>query len=116
MLRNSNNVSSCSEIVMSLRVEEKERNKWSEDKIDSFLISMKLDLVCGIYFVMVTVRDVKKTLNEINKQLDVPVEEIKSKWISLRAQFSREMRNVTKTKSGQSTDVLYDSHSLGVLC
>ena len=40
----------------------------------------------------------------------LPVEDVKLKWISLRAHFVREIRNVTKTKSGKSTDEMYDSH------
>ena len=41
--------------------------------------------------------------------MNLSVDEVKQKWLSLRAQFGRELKNSNKQKSGQSTDELYIS-------
>ena len=55
-------------------------------------------------------RNVKeKALSEIEEQLDMEIAAIKANWNSLRAQHRREIAKENKTKSGQSTDDLYES-------
>ena len=51
----------------------------------------------------------EKAMNEICEELSVSVDEAKQKWMSLRAQFGRELKNSNKHKSGQSTDELHVS-------
>ena len=97
--------------VMASTVVKKERKKWSEDEME-MLIDLYEARPClwDIFCIEYSKRDAKeKALSEISDQLDVSVEEIKSKWLGLRAQFGRELRSVTKTKSGQSTEELYVS-------
>ena len=55
-------------------------------------------------------RNVKeKALSEVKEQLGIEIAAIKAKWNSLRAQHGRELAKENKTKSGQSTDDLYES-------
>ena len=55
-------------------------------------------------------RDVReKALSEIKEELGIEINTIKSKWNSLRAQHGRELAKESKTKSGQSTDDVYES-------
>ena len=54
-------------------------------------------------------RDVReKALSGIKEELGIEINTIKSKWNSLRAQHGRELAKESKTKSGQSTDDVYE--------
>ena len=55
-------------------------------------------------------RDIKeKAISEISVELNIDIPTIKAKWNSLRAQHGRELAKENKTKSGQSTDEIYES-------
>ena len=55
-------------------------------------------------------RDVReKALSKIKEELGIEINTIKSKWNSLRAQHGRELAKESKTKSGQSTDKVYEN-------
>ena len=70
---------------------------------------MKLDLVIGTYPTY-SKRDIReKALSEIKEELGIEINKIKSKLNSLRAQHGRELAKGSKTKSGQSTDDIYES-------
>ena len=64
-----------------------------------------------------TKRDFKEiAYTKIASSLDTNVESIKAKINGLRAQFGREVAEVNKTKSGQSTDELYLSSWIHYNC
>ena len=97
------------------KVEKKEKAKggkdWTEDEI-SLLIDMFEDKPClwDVFDKHYTKRDVKEiAYKEIADSLDTNIESIKTKINGLRAQLGREVAKVNKTKSGQSTDDLYNS-------
>ena len=49
----------------------------------------------------------ERALDELSRELDTPVADIKSKLLSLRSQLGRERAKESMTKSGQSLDDLY---------
>ena len=51
----------------------------------------------------------RKALQEIAEAMDIPKEEVTSKWNVLRAQFSREVHSELKLKSGAATRERYKS-------
>ena len=51
----------------------------------------------------------RKALQEIAEAMDIPKEEVTSKWNVLRAQFSREVHSELKLKSGAATSERYKS-------
>ena len=50
----------------------------------------------------------EKAYKEIETELEVPVAEIRKKILQLRSQLGREIAKCNKTKSGQSSDELYE--------
>ena len=96
--------STCKEVKV-------EKRRWSDDEIENLIDLYESkpclwDIFCKEY----SKRDMKeKAMNEICEELSVSVDEAKQKWMSLRAQFGRELKNSNKHKSGQSTDELYVS-------
>ena len=80
-------------------LQKRKKQKWSEEELSlGYILQGLQQKGCK-----------RKGLEWDSEHLDVPVEEVKAKWISLRAQFGREMRSVANTKIGQSTDELYVS-------
>ena len=88
-----------------------EIRKWTDDEVESIMdLYESRPCLWDIFSKDYRKRDFKeKALNEISEEIFIPVEEIKQKWLSLRAQYGRELTNSKKQKSGQSTDELYIS-------
>ena len=97
---------------------EKKANKakggkdWQEDKV-SHLIELleERPSLWDVFHKDYAKRDVRDVAyNKIAEVFECNTASIKSKIDGLRAQLGREMGNVNKTKSGQSTDDLYVSN------
>ena len=88
-----------------------EIGKWTDDEVESIMdLYESRPCLWDIFSKDYRKRDFKeKALNEISEEIFIPVEEIKQKWLSHRAQYGRELTNSKKQKSGQSTDELYVS-------
>ena len=81
--------------MAALRVEKKERRKWKRTNWTSLSIFEARPCIWDIFCKEYSKRDAKeKALNEISEQFDVSAEEVKSKWISLRAKLNAEFKKL----------------------
>ena len=90
---------------------DRKKIRWDDEMVDK-LIDLYETRPClwDIADPTYSKRNVKeKALSEIKEQLGMEITAIKAKWNSLGAQHGSELAKENKTKSGQSTDDLYES-------
>ena len=95
-----------------------ERRKQSDDEIKSLIdLYESKHSLWDIFFKDYSKCDIKeKALNEISEELSVPTEDIKQKWMSLHAQFGRELKSSINRVDRAPTNCTLVSRSFMTRC